>query len=259
LGWIIQKGDQSLEEALFRWLNKFERSGKMAELHGFYFDFLNIFDYFDTKVFYKRLKTVLPKYERYFKRAGKKYDIPWTVLAAQSYQESHWNPHAKSYTGVRGMMMLTNETAKILKVKNRLSVQQSIDGGAKYFDMMRKLLPKDLDKKNLWAISLAAYNIGIGHIYDAQTLAKKLDKNPFSWKDLKTVLPLLSQKKYYKNLKYGYARGNEAVRYVDAIQHYYDIIVQSRMPKQEVKLCLLPKVDSKGSSELNQTTATKSK
>jgi len=231
LGWILRKGDDSLVNELFRWMNRYERSGKMAELHNFYYGFLDVFDYYDTKVFYKRLKTTLPKFERYFRKAGKKYNIPWEMLAAQSYQESHWNPKAKSYTGVRGMMMLTQETAKILKVRNRVSVVQSINGGAKYFDMMKKVLPKEVTGKNLWALSLAAYNVGIGHIYDAQELAKKLNKNPYSWSDLKTVLPLLSQKKYYKNLKYGYARGNEPVRYVDAIQSYYDIIIQSRLPK----------------------------
>jgi membrane-bound lytic murein transglycosylase F len=232
LGWILRDGDDSLNESLFRWMNKYERSGKMAELNSFYYGFLNVFDYYDTTVFHKRLKSTLPKYERYFKRAGKKYNIPWMILAAQSYQESHWKPKAKSHTGVRGMMMLTNETAKILKVKNRLDVQESINGGAKYFDMMKRILPKEVTGKNLWALSLAAYNVGIGHVYDAQELAKKLNKNPYSWKDLKIVLPLLSQKKYYKNLKYGYARGNEPVRYVDSIQHYYGLIVQSRMPKK---------------------------
>jgi membrane-bound lytic murein transglycosylase F len=231
LGWLLRQGDDSLNESLFRWLNKYERSGKMAELNNFYYGFLDVFDYYDTKVFYKRLKSTLPKYEKYFKRAGKKYGIPWMILAAQSYQESHWNPKAKSYTGVRGMMMLTNDTAKLLKVKNRLNIQQSIYGGAKYFDMMKKVLPPEVTGKNLWALSLAAYNVGIGHVYDAQELAKKLNKNPYAWNDLKTVLPLLSQKKYYKNLKYGYARGNESVRYVDSIQHYYDIIVQSRISK----------------------------
>ena len=233
LGWLLRKGDDSLNESLFRWLNKYERLGKMAELNNFYYGFLNVFDYYDTTVFRQRLKSTLPKYEKYFKKAGKRYDIPWMILAAQSYQESHWKPDAKSYTGVRGMMMLTKETAKLLKVKNRLSVYQSINGGAKYFDMMRKVLPKEVTGKNLWALSLAAYNVGIGHIYDAQELAKKLNKNPYSWNDLKTVLPLLSQKKYYKNLKYGYARGNEPVRYVDSIQRYYTLLVQSRMPKNK--------------------------
>jgi len=233
LGWIIRKGDDSLNEALFRWLNKYERAGKLAELNGFYFDFINVFDYYDVKVFHKRLKNILPKYEQYFKQAGKKYHIPWIILAAQSYQESHWKPDAKSFTGVRGMMMLTNNTAKLLEVKNRLNAKESIFGGAKYFAMMRKIFPKEVEGKNLWAFTLAAYNIGLGHVYDAQKLAKQLNKNPYSWNDLKTVLPLLSQKKYYKNLKYGYARGTEPVRYVNAIQHYYDMIVQSKMPKPE--------------------------
>ncbi|CAA6814457.1 MAG: Transglycosylase, Slt family [uncultured Sulfurovum sp.] len=231
LGWILRKGDDSLNESLFRWLNKYERSGKMAELHNFYYGFLKIFDYYDTKVFSQRLKKRFPKYEKFFKAAGKKYNIPWIILAAQSYQESHWNPKAKSYTGVRGMMMLTNDTAKLLNVKNRLSVTQSIYGGAKYFDMMRKNFPENLEGKNLWAFTLAAYNVGLGHVYDAQKLAKKLNKNPYSWNDLKTVLPLLAQKKYYKNLKHGRARGNEPVHYVDAIQHYYDIMVKYELEK----------------------------
>ncbi|CAA6823575.1 MAG: Transglycosylase, Slt family [uncultured Sulfurovum sp.] len=231
LGWILRQGDDSLNESLFRWLNKYERSGKMAELHNFYYGFLKIFDYYDTKVFSKRLKKRFPKYEKIFKKAGEKYNIPWIILAAQSYQESHWNPAAKSYTGVRGMMMLTNNTAKLLKVKNRLSVSQSIYGGAKYFDMMRKKFPENLEGKNLWAFTLAAYNVGLGHVYDAQKLAKKLNKNPNSWNDLKTVLPLLSQKKYYKDLKHGRARGNEPVHYVDAIQHYYDIMVKYELEK----------------------------
>ena len=232
LAWILRKGDNSLKDALYQWLNGYERSGKMAELNGFYFDFLNIFDYYDTKVFQKKIKTTLPKYERYFKVAGKKYHIPWVILAAQSYQESHWNPKAKSFTGVEGMMMLTNNTAKLIGVKNRLNARESIYGGAKYFAMMQKIFPKEVKGKNLWALTLAAYNIGLGHVYDAQNLAKKLNKNPYSWNDLKTILPLLSQKKYYRNLKYGYARGSEPVRYVDAIQHYYDLIIKSKMAKK---------------------------
>jgi len=231
IGWILRNGDNSLTESLFRWLNKYERAGKLAELNGFYYEFLKIFDYYDTKVFYKRLKKTLPKYEKYFKKAGKKHNIPWMILAAQSYQESHWKPNARSHTGVRGMMMLTNATARLLKVKNRLSVTGSINGGAKYFNMMRKKFPKEVEGKNLWAFALAAYNVGLGHVYDARKLAKKLNKNPNSWQDLKTVLPLLSQKKYYKNLKHGYARGNEPVRYVDAIQQYYNIIAQSKEAK----------------------------
>ena len=235
LAWIIREGDESLNEALYKWLNTYERSGKMAELKDYYFTFLSIFDYYDTSIFYKRLEDRLPRYEKYFRAAGKKYDIPWMVLAAQSYQESHWNPQAKSYTGVRGMMMLTNSTAKLLGVKNRVDVKESIFGGAKYMRVIENKLGSEITGNNRWSIALASYNVGYGHILDAQTLAVKLDKNPNSWKDIKDVLPLLTQKKYYKNLKYGYARGNEPVKYVDAIQNYFDIIQKSEEKKEIIR------------------------
>lgn len=224
LAWIIRKGDNSLKESLYEWLNSYEHSGKMSELREFYYSYLEIFDYYDTKVFYKRLRNRLPKYKKYFLDAEEKYNIPWVLLAALSYQESHWNPRAKSYTGVRGMMMLTQTTAKQVGVKNRLSARESIYGGAKYLYMLEQNFPKEVKGKNRWAFTLAAYNVGMGHIHDAQKLARKLNKDPYSWSEIKKVLPLLSQKKYYKSLKHGYARGEEPVRYVNSIQHYLDMI-----------------------------------
>ena len=224
LAWVLRGEDNSLETDLYQWINRCEQTGRMAELRDFYYSFLNIFDYYDTKVFHKRLKTRLPKYEKYFKEAGKKYDIPWILLAAQSYQESHWNAKAKSHTGVRGMMMLTLTTAKSLGVKNRLDAKQSIFGGAKYIAKMEKRFGDKVKGKNRILFALAAYNVGMGHMHDAQTLARRMNKDPYSWRDIKTVLPLLSQKKYYKQLKYGYARGSEPVRYVTSIHQYADII-----------------------------------
>ncbi len=224
LAWIIQDDDGSLNDSLYTWINSFERLGHMAELKDFYYSFLSTFDYYDTKIFYKRLKTRFPKYEKDFKGAAKKYNVPWMILAAQAYQESHWNPHAKSHTGVRGMMMITLTTAKQIGVKNRLNAKESIYGGAKYLKSIEKRLPEAIKGKSRWAFTLAAYNVGMGHIHDAQTLARELNKNPYRWNTIKEVLPLLSQKKYYKNLKHGYARGNEPVKYVTSIQNYLDLI-----------------------------------
>ena len=243
LGWIIRDdNDKSLNGALYRWLNTYERSGKMAELRDYYFTFLSIFDYYDTSVFYKRLEKRLPQYRHHFIGAGKKYNIPWMILAAQSYQESHWNPKATSHTGVRGMMMLTNNTAKLLGVKNRIDVKQSIYGGAKYLRVIEKKLPPEIKGKNRWALTLASYNVGYGHILDAQVLARKLNIDPYSWIALKEVLPLLTQKKYFRSLRYGYARGNEPVKYVDAIQNYADII-QKHEAKAEIKRAKQAKIE----------------
>ncbi|MEN8304505.1 MAG: transglycosylase SLT domain-containing protein, partial [Campylobacterota bacterium] len=153
-----------------------------------------------------------------------KYSIPWKLLASISYQESHWNPKAKSHTGVRGLMMLTRRTAKMLGVKNRLDPKQSITGGTRHIKQMIKFVPKEVEGENKLKFALAAYNVGMGHIKDAQILAKRIGLNQNVWSDLKRVLPLLSQKKYYKTLKYGYARGAEPVKYVEAIYDYRNIL-----------------------------------
>ena len=170
------------------------------------------------------MKSRLPRLEALFKKYAAKHDIPWTLLAAQSYQESHWNRRAKSPTGVRGIMMLTLTTAKEMGVESRLDVEQSIMGGAKYLSRLEKRIPDSVEGEDRWWYALAAYNVGMGHLHDARALARDLDLDPDSWLELKGVLPLLSQKKYYKNLKYGYARGAEPVTYVRQIRNYQNIM-----------------------------------
>jgi len=227
LAWVLTPNSKELEADMYSWLNSFNQSGKMARLKDHYYSYVLFFDYYNTKMFYKRIKSRLPKYQKYFEKYGKKYNISHFVLAAQSYQESHWNPKAKSYTGVRGLMMLTLPTAKHLGVKNRLDPQQSIKGGARHLNQMIKNIPKEVEGEDRMKFALAAYNVGMGHIYDAQKLTKKMGLNQNVWNDLKKTLPLLSQKKYYRTLKHGYARGSEPVRYVDSIYDYIDILQKS--------------------------------
>ena len=224
LAWILADHSKDLEVNMYAWLNNFIQSGKMAELKDYYYSHILSFDYVDTKMFYKRIKSRLPKYQKYFEEAGKYYGIPWRLLASISYQESHWNPKAKSFTGVRGMMMLTRKTAKLLGVKNRLNAQQSIIGGTRHVKQMIKNVPKDVTGENRLKFALAAYNIGLGHIFDARKLAREHNLDPRIWSDLKKVLPLLARKKYYKTLKYGYARGSEPVKYVESIYSYRNIL-----------------------------------
>ncbi len=224
LAWLLGEDSKELEADMYAWLNGFNQSGAMTELKDHYYSYVLFFDYYNTKMFYKRIETRLPKYRELFEKVGEKYSIPCSLLAAISYQESHWNPKAKSFTGVRGLMMLTRSTAKMLGVKNRLDPKESITGGARHLKQMIKFVPKEVVGENRLKFALAAYNVGMGHIHDAQKLAKKLGFNENSWSDLKKVLPLLSQKKYYKTLKYGYARGEEPVKYVDSIYDYRNIL-----------------------------------
>ena len=224
LSWILQKDTPELKADMYSWLNTFNQQGKMIQLKDHYYSYVLFFDYYNTKMFYKRIKSRLPKYKKMFEEAGTRFGIPWTLLASISYQESHWNPKAKSFTGVRGLMMLTKNTAKLLGVKNRLDPKQSIIGGTRHIKQMLKFVPKEVSGENRLKFALAAYNIGLGHIRDAQSLAREIGLNENIWSDLKIVLPLLSQKKFYRDLKYGYARGEEPVKYVESIYNYRDIL-----------------------------------
>lgn len=229
LSWLLPKSKKSsqLYKDINAWFSVFKKSEDFLRIKDKYFSHVEIFDYVDIAKYHTRIKKRLPQYLGSFQRGAKKYKLDWRLLAAQAYQESHWNPTAKSPTGVRGMMMLTLPTAKELGVTNRLNYRHSIEGGAKYMSRLLKRIPKGVNvTSDRYMFALAGYNIGMGHLYDAIRLGKKLGINPYSWRNMKILLPKLAQKKYYKSLRYGYARGSEPVKYVERIHNYFDILRQ---------------------------------
>lgn len=224
LVWLLPSDAVNLQAELHNWLMGLRRDGELNSIIDRYYGYAELFDYVDLKRFSHRVKKRLPQFESFFKAAAEKHELSWTLLAAQSYQESHWRPKAKSPTGVRGMMMLTLNTARDLGIKSRLNAEMSIHGGAKYLSQLRDRLPETINEPDRTWFALAAYNVGMGHLYDARQLAEELGKNKDKWRDVSEVLPLLSQKKYYKNLKYGYARGSEPVLYVQRIRDFRNIL-----------------------------------
>lgn len=226
IAWMLPPEADALESEINHWFEELEEQGKLKALMDRYYGFVDTFDYVDTRKFVKRIHTVLPRYRNHFEKAANEHNINWTLLAAQAYQESHWRPGARSPTGVRGIMMLTLNTAKELEIKSRLDPVQSILGGARYFKKLYQRIPDEVQEPDRSWFSLAAYNVGMGHLYDARELAKRLQKNPNRWDSLSEVFPLLSRKKYYKTLKHGYARGREPVTYVRRIRDYQDILLQ---------------------------------
>ncbi|OIP52862.1 MAG: lytic transglycosylase F [Helicobacteraceae bacterium CG2_30_36_10] len=234
LAWALAPDSRELAASMYAWLNNFNQAGSLAQLKDHYYSYAMFFNYYNTKMFYKRIESRLPQYKAYFIEIANKYEIPWTLLAAMSYQESHWNPKAKSFTGVRGMMMLTLSTAKLLGINDRLNAKKSIHGGTRHLKNLMKLIPEGVQGDNHLKFALASYNVGLGHILDARKLAAQMGYNENSWKDLKEVLPLLAQKKYYKTLKHGYARGTEPVRYVESIFNFKDILERNNTNKKEL-------------------------
>ncbi len=225
LAWAFPKSeDYSLYSRVIEFFGQLNAQGKVAQLSDKYYGHVEKFDYVGARKFHHAAQNNLEKYRKFFVNAAED-DLDWRLLAAQSYQESHWKPHAKSPTGVRGMMMLTLSTAKQLGIKNRLDAEQSIAGGAKYFRKLKKRVPSRIPEPDRTWFALAGYNVGWGHVEDARIITQQQGGDPDKWTDVKERLPLLQKKKWYKKTKHGYARGQEPVNYVTNIRRYYDVLV----------------------------------
>jgi membrane-bound lytic murein transglycosylase F len=119
-------------------------------------------------------------------------------------------------------------------VKDRLDARESILGGARYFTVMWDTLPPRIKEPDRTFLTLAAYNMGIGHLEDARILAQRSGLSPDSWLDVKRVMPKMSEPGTYKDLKHGFARGYETLQFVDNVRNYYDIL--SRIEPREAPI-----------------------
>jgi len=229
LAWAMPLGeDDSLYSEMTSFFEQIEESGDLDRLIEKYYGHIRRFDYIDTRAIHRRMLTHLPQYQALFKKAGKQYGYDWRLLAALSYQESHWDNQAVSSTGVKGLMMLTQSTAKQMHIKDREDPEQSIPAGAAYLSSISRRLPEQIsnEQDRLW-MTLASYNVGLGHLEDARIITQENGGNPNLWSDVKQNLPLLAKKKWYSKTRHGYARGGEPVRYVENIRRYYDILLQA--------------------------------
>ena len=226
IAWVIKPQNVHLRDAVTQWFNQPGTQALLERLNLHYYGHLSDFDYVDMAVFRRRLQERLPKYKAYFQAAAQQYHMDWRLIAAQAYQESHWFPKAKSFTGVRGMMMLTRGTARQMGVSNRIDPKESIFGGTRYLAWLHERIGDEVFEPDRTYMALAAYNVGWGHLKDARHLATQLGKEPNSWSDVRSTLPMLRYKKYYAKLRHGYARGAEPVQYVDRIRTYHKVLVR---------------------------------
>jgi peptidoglycan lytic transglycosylase F len=225
--------DNSLKLKAEKFFVKIKQDGTLLQLKEQYFGHLNQLNYVGARTFIHHIKKRLSRYEDTFKIAANKEQLDWRLLAAIGYQESHWRPNATSPTGVRGLMMLTQVTAKELGVKNRLDPTASIKGGSQYFAKIKSRMPKQIQDPDRTWMALASYNVGYGHLEDARVLTQKDGKDPNQWLHVKEYLPLLQKKKWYMQTKHGYARGSEPVVYVQNIRRYYDVLSWMSQPQAE--------------------------
>ena len=226
VAWALGKGpDSSLRAKVAEYFAELEATGELAGIvDRYYFHVEEEFDYVGSRAFVRHFESRLPEYRAFFLQAAAKTGVDWRLLAAMAYQESHWDPDAVSPTGVRGMMMLTRGTARMMGVEDRTDALQSIVGGASYFIRVAGKIPLRIGEPDRTWFALAAYNVGFGHLEDARVITEIQGGDPDSWEQVRERLPLLTDPEWYERAPRGYARGWEPVRYVENVRRYHEIL-----------------------------------
>ena len=225
IAWAMSKNaDPQLVMKVNTFFAKIKKDGTLHNLLDRHYGHNNRLNTLDVTTFLEHTNTLLPKYIHLFKQAQNITGIDWRLLAAVSYRESHWDTYNTSPTNVRGLMMLTESTADLMGVTDRLDPKQSIPAGAKYLLKLIDTVPERIPEPDRTYMALAAYNIGYAHVEDARVLASRLKLNPDSWADVKKTLVLLKNPDYYTTLKYGYASGGAPVVFVESVRSYQRIL-----------------------------------
>ncbi|MEE4331240.1 MAG: membrane-bound lytic murein transglycosylase MltF [Wenzhouxiangella sp.] len=226
LAWAaVRDDDDSLVQKMREYFVLAKADGRLAELRQRHYDHVESYEPVGSFTFMRRIGERLPELRPLFEDAAEANDLDWRLLAAVGYQESHWDPQAVSRTGVRGVMMLTQRTARQLGIENRTDPQQSIEGGARYLRSMIDRMPARIQLPDRIWLALAAYNVGFGHLEDARVLTERLGGDPDRWLDVRDHLPLLTQERWYSQTRFGYARGYEPVQFVENIRTFYEILM----------------------------------
>ena len=223
LGWAVNRNARNLLYRINCFFKTIKENGKFNEIYNKYYANIDTFDYVDLRAYHRRLKSRLPKYKKIIMEAADYHGFDWRLIAAQIYQESHFNSKARSYSGAKGLMQLTSSTARSLGVKNILNPEQNISAGVQHLKDLYNYFEKAEGLNRLF-IALAAYNVGQGHILDARNIAREMNLDPDKWSSISTTLPLLTHQKHYKKAIYGYCMGTQPIEYINKIMIYYDIL-----------------------------------
>jgi membrane-bound lytic murein transglycosylase F len=232
LAWALSESadNRRLFSAMQEFLTRREQDGGLDLLRERFFGYLPDINRKALNAFAARAEKQLPKLEPLMRRIGAEEGIDWHLLAAMSYQESHWNPSAVSRKGAAGMMMLTTRAASEVGVRDRRNMEQSLRGGARYFRKLMEELDGDISPADRELFALAAYNMGPAHLADARRLAGLRGANPDLWSDVEDQLPLLAKREWHVHTEYGYARGLETASFVNGVRQYHRFLEHHEDP-----------------------------
>jgi membrane-bound lytic murein transglycosylase F len=222
--WMVRKNAAGLLPSVNAFFRQLEISGRLGQLVQESSGDTRPFAYEESREFRVHVGDRLPHYRAWFEQAAVQAGLDWRLLAAIAYQESKWDPRAESSDGALGVMMLTADTAQAMGIHDRANPRQNIFAGARYLAQLHKMIPERIAEPDRTWLTLAAYNVGFGHLEDARVITQSFGKNPDSWVEVRERLPLLAQERWYSRARRGYARGWEPVQFVDRIQRYVRLL-----------------------------------
>jgi len=222
LAWALPTDDPMLARQVESYFANLEH--ETPDIVARFYEPAEHYDHAGARALIADLQDRLPHLRPLFENAARDVHEDWRVLAAIGYQESRWDASAVSRTRVRGIMMLTEDTAAQLGVANRDDPDASIRGGARFLAQMRAQVPARIPEPDRTWLALAAYNLGYAHLEDARVLTQAAGRDPDVWLEVRDFLPRLAQPEWFPHTKHGYARGYEAARFVDNIRSYLDVL-----------------------------------
>lgn len=221
LAWAVRPGDVKLRNTIDEVFRELRRKPDFNMLKKKYFDAERSLKKERKDKFYASETGTLSPYDPIVRKYAGQHQFDWRLVAAQIYQESHFDPSRKSWVGALGLFQIMPATAKGLGIQDPTDPEQSIRGGLKYMQQLSDHYKDVADPIERYRFALAAYNSGFGHIDDARHLARAARKDPARWRDVAPYLLKLADRKVARKSRFGFCRGSEPVDYVRHIDERY--------------------------------------
>ena len=220
LGWITRNNNPKLLKAI----NSFHRKNYKSLVYNLtYQKYFVRATHTTSDKLNESEDSVLSPYDNLVKQYSSQYGFDWKLITAQMYQESRFNPNAKSWVGAQGLLQVMPKTGKEFGFTNLKEPKTGLHAGIKYMQWVQNRFDSELPVKDRMWFTLAAYNAGIGHVRDARRLARRMGWNANRWfNSVERAMLLLRLKKYYRQSRYGFVRGREPVHYVRNIKQHYE-------------------------------------
>lgn len=227
ISWGVAKNTPELTDTLNAWIKSNRNTLRWAVIYDKYFKHNKNVKNYTQSDFNFNTSGKLSAYDEILQKEAKQIGWDWMLLAAQISVESNFKNDARSWVGAKGLMQIMPATFNSLSpTKNILNPHHNIAAGVKYNQSLTEFWKERIpDSTQAIKFALASYNIGKGHVLDAQRLTEKNGMDHLYWdNNVEVMIKKLSSSKYYRQpeVYYGYCRGQEAYNYVRRIFVLYN-------------------------------------